>query len=390
MKIGIIGGGYSSVLLALLIKQKNKNNDVLIFEKNDQIAKKTKATGNGKCNINTIDDNPNKFNNPLIVEKLIKKYPLNIQIKTLNDLGIPTKILNKEGLYPISESANNVVEILKQQLFLNKVIVHLETGVLDYKINDKNVTILTNKGVYAVDKLIIAVGGKSSPNLGSDGNFIDVIKQHGYKFYDFKAGLCPIKVKENIKSLFGQRMKANVRLLVDEKCVYQEEGEVNFKKDGLSGIVMMDIASIIARNNYKKDVSFHLSLLPSVDLQELTDINKVVDNPLLCYVGQPIADYIYKINNIKPKINLTNNDIVKLCSSLNDLKFTFDSLYDFKDSQVSIGGVSLDEVDDQFISKHEKNVFFAGEILNIDGLCGGYNMKWCLLTCLAINDAINN
>lgn len=388
MKIGIVGGGYSAILEALFIKQKHEDYDVLIFEKNDCLGKKIKATGNGKCNINTYDDNDEAFNHKDIIKKHFSAYTVEKQIEALNSLGIYLKTLNGYGLYPISESANNVVEILKQQLFFHNVIIHLETHVIDYKLQDNQISLLTNKGVYLLDKLIIATGGTSSFNLGSDGNFVETIKKHGYQFKDFQPGLCPIVVKENVKSLFGQRIKANVKLIKDNQIVYQESGEVNFKKDGLSGIVIMNLASVIARSNNRQ---YKIVISPSNELkkQEFVFLNKTLPNPLISYANKEIADYVFKLCNITPKCNLKEHEVNKIIKTYNNLTFSFAKLYDFKDSQVSIGGVMINDLDlSNMSSRIEKNVYFIGETVDIDGLCGGYNMKWCLLSALKLKDNI--
>lgn len=388
MKIGIVGGGYSAILAALFIKQMHKNYDVLIFEKNDCLGKKIKATGNGKCNINTYEENNEAFNQNNIIKEYFSNYTIKEQINALNSLGLYLKTLNGNGLYPISESANNVVEILKQQLFYNNVIIHLETHVIDYKLQDNQISLLTNKGIYLLDKLIIATGGNSSFNLGSDGNFVETIKKHGYQFKKFRPGLCPIVVKENVKSLFGQRIKANVQLIKNNEVVYQEAGEVNFKKDGLSGIVIMNIASVIARSE-QSQYKIIISPINKLIEEEFTFLNRTLPNPLLSYANKEIAEYVFKVCGIIPKCNLKEQEINKLVFTFNNLTFNFVKLYDFKDSQVSIGGVMLNNLDlSKMSSKIEKNVYFIGETVDIDGLCGGYNMKWCLLSALKLKDNI--
>ena len=245
-------------------------------------------------------------------------------------------------LYPYSESAETVAnKLLKRVQGLN-INIYLETEVIDY---DKS-QIITNKGNFAYDKLIISVGGKSS-NLGSDGSLWNTIKRHNYLLKEPSPSLCPIKTKENTKKIEGLRSKVLVSLYQKDLLIHKESGELLFKKDGLSGMVIFNTTHYINRLKDKNNITLHINFAPNQ--------NGEIDS----LVHPKLANYL-----------LDNH-----CDIHNTI-FTFKGFYDYQFSQVTSGGLLVSELDNNLQSKKENNVFFIGEVVNIDAICGGYNMMW--------------
>ena len=197
--------------------------------------------------------------------------------------------------------------------------------------------------------------------------------KHSYDIKPLNPSLCPVKVKENIKDLFGARNHALISLMNKEKVLYQEDGEIMFKKDALSGIAMMNISSYICHHpdNYQIKIDF----LNNMDF--IINENASCLDTLCGYVSKPIAEYILKIAKINFR-DLTKLHQKELQHYLANLTFTYDCLYDFSSAQVTSGGISLKEIDDNFMSKKEKDIYFIGEMLDIDGLCGGYNLRFAI------------
>ncbi len=384
MKIAFIGGGYSSCISSILLKRKYPNYDIYIFEYNNILLKKLSATGNGRCNINNISDDINNFNNDN-VKYLLNKYPLNIQIKTLNNLNIYLTELNNGCLYPISLSSDNVCKLLIQQIKSLNINVTYNCFIKDYYVdNNKIIIIDQNNNKYSFDKVVFSNGSIASPKLGCDKSLLDIFKSHNYDVNPFISGLCPIKVKENVKSLFGVRFKCDVSVYNNDKLEFKEYGEVIFKRDGLSGIVIFN-STVKTFQNLNNKYKICLDIVKNdLDIDKLYEayINHI--DPLYSLIPSKLIDYIYKRLNID--INNINKDKIKLIiDTLHNLTFTFDKRYQFEESQICLGGIDINNVDiNTMESKIENNIYFIGEILNIKGVSGGFNLKFALLTSLAL------
>ena len=368
MKVIVIGAGASGVVAAINYKRNHKSDDVLIIEHLDKPLKKLLASGNGKCNLGNSNIDFNLYNNPELAKSIIKDYnykeffsSISIETKTMGDLA-----------YPVSESAVSVKDALLNAAKELGITVSLEENLIDYKKNDQ-IKVITNKGEYLADKLYIAGGLKSSPKLGSDGSVLDILAKHNYKLSTPQPGLSPLFTKEKTRTIDGIRVKAKVCLFEDGKKVHEEHGEVLFKEHGLSGIVIFNTMSLIARN-MQKNHEISLDLLPDFSEDYLKKYRKThkFSELLLAFLNPKISAYLQDRFNGEEAI----------FASLKNLKFTFDKSYGFDFSQVSVGGVLTSEVDENLMSKREKNVFIIGELLNIDGPCGGYNLTWAFASAI--------
>ena len=360
MKIGIIGGGASGAYLAIRIKELNPSFSVTIIEKNDKLLKKVAVTGNGRCNYANIGSLENKYNNAFANQIINNLKPQEL-IANFERYGIhPTYLDNL--VFPVSLSAQTVVLLLNKKLEELGVSIYLEEKVLEYENKKEQYLVKTDKQIHVFDKIVFASGGKAYSQLGTDGALFDVLRKHQYQIEALSPSLCPIKVKENTKMISGQRVKCLVSLVYKNKVQYQEEGEVLFKDDGLSGIVMLNMSQKINELTDKKSVKIVLDLAPK---------HKVKPNQYLEFVHPKVATYLNE-NNL----------------NINALSYTFKNFYDFNVAEVSHGGVSLDEVTNNLQSKKENLVFFAGEVLDIDGMCGGFNLMFAFASAETVAKAM--
>ena len=341
-KIAVLGGGISGIFFAIRVKQYHPDYLVSVFEHNDKLLKKIYATGNGKCNFANTGDLRNKYKNEHCVLPIINEFDSRRIIDFFYSIGVVSKNVD-ELIYPYSESADTVVRKLLEQVEKLKIDVHLQEKVIDYSSKE----VITDKGHYSYDELIISTGGCSSSKLGSDGSLFSVLKKHGYELIEAHPSLCPIKVKENTKMVEGLRSKVAAFLYQNNKLIHQERGEILFKKDGLSGIVIFNLAHYINELSNKNNITIH------IDFAE--GRNEAYDSLL----HKDLAKYL--INN-------------KL--DIHDTVFTFKDLYDFEFSQVTSGGVSFRNLNEDLSSKVEKNIHFIGEVIDTDAVCGGYNLMW--------------
>ena len=365
MRVIVVGAGASGVLFALAYKRSHHKDEVILLEHKEEPLKKILATGNGKCNLGNTGPIKGIYNSSF-AEEVIRNNDIKTQLAFLDSLNIKTKDVN--GLiYPISESAVTVRNALLKALEKANIKVYCSEEVNEYSVNDNSIDVYTNTNHFVADKLIISTGGNSSPSLGSDGSMFNILKDHGYIINPVNPGLCPIYVNENVKALDGVRVKANVTLLKNNKVIHKESGEVLFKDKGLSGIVIFNISRLIARESEAK-YDIKIDFLPNVDDEDLgifLSFNSSEDL-LNAYLHPKLATYLLK----------ENKSGFDLISTIKRHHFSYKKSYGFEFSQISVGGLSLKEIKENFESKREHNVFFIGEVLDVDGPCGGYNLMW--------------
>lgn len=368
MKILIVGAGASGCVAAINYKRNHPKDDVLVIEQMETPLKKILATGNGRCNLGNLNLDINRYSNPAFVRKVLANY----NYETLFDsLSVKTKAID-ELVYPYSESAVTVRNALLNEIEKLNIKINVEEKLIDHKLGS-NIEVITNKSKYFVDKLFLATALCSAPNLGSDGSILKILKSHNYKINKPLPGLCPIKTKEDTKLLDGVRVKCEVSLYQNNKKIHQEKGEVLFKKNGLSGIVIFNTSSLIARS-HENDFKICLDLLPNFTLDEIKNYCKshTFNGFLQGFFNPKLSKYLSA--RFKDE-----NSLILACKNL---EFTFKDFYDFEFSQVSVGGVDINEVNDSLESRKEKGVFILGELLDIDGPCGGYNLTFAFASAL--------
>ena len=375
MNIGIIGASAAGLYAAILLARKRPDFHIVLIEKNDKPGKKLLATGNGHCNLFNTAFSGKQFNHPEVVESLLERFPASSLLDDLHKLGIAT--FEKDGLvYPLSYSAASYVRYLVGLAEKLGVEFRLSERVLD----TEGSHVKTDKGAYAFDHLIYAFGGCSQANLGSDGSLFPILKKKGYHIVEPEPSLCPLVSPDVPKSLFGVRHKCVLKLTKDNKCIYEENGEVLFKKDGLSGIAVMNASSY-----YEKGCVAELDLFPEYTAKSLQEILAASyrENPadfMGVLLEKPLAEFVLQKCKIHRKNRLNDTDIAAICAYLKNMRFRIEGKYDFASSQVTRGGIDLADVDSNLASKLERGVSFAGECLDIDGLCGGFNLGWALLS----------
>ena len=353
-RIIIIGGGISGVFAGIRIKESHPDYKVDIFEHNDKLLKKIYATGNGKCNFANTGSLISKYNNEKFVLPIINEFNAKEIISYFNYLKVKSKSIG-DLVYPYSESAETVANKLLEKIKELGIEVHLSVKVIDYKNNQ----LQTDRGTFSYDALIIAIGGKSSPKLGSTGDFWPVLIKHGYEFKKENPSLCPIKTKENTKMVEGLRHKVHASLYQGSKLIHEEDGELLCKKDGLSGMVIFNMTHYINLLDNKKDITIHI------------DFAKGEEGDYTSLVSPKLAKYL-----LDNRLDIHNTI------------FTFKDFYDYENSQVTSGGISLKNINDDLSSKLEKDIYFIGEIVDVDASCGGYNMMWAFASAEKVNQSI--
>ena len=382
MKVAIVGASASGIYLALSLLSRHPSWKVILFDQEAKFGKKIAATGNGRCNILHDCPSPARYGDPEWFASLIQRIPFESLKSTLEEWGIP---LRKEGelYYPLSNSAPSLVRYLGQSLKSLGAILSLSTKVLDYRPSQDSVTLVTDQGSERFDYVVFASGGASGKNLGSDGSLFSAFARHGYSVAPLRPGLSPIKTGKAYPSLSGQRVDAKV-ISHTVSASFEESGQVLFKKDGLSGIVIFNLESFLVRKKAEKSTLVTLDLFPSRSEEELASaLERDARRPhfLSAYFPEPLADLFMA--------DLRAGGCKGLAHKLKHWDFSFEEPYGFEDSQVTIGGVSRLDVDASLASRKEPRVSFVGECLDMDADCGGYNLTWCLLSALIAAEGIH-
>ncbi|MCQ2753323.1 MAG: NAD(P)/FAD-dependent oxidoreductase [Bacilli bacterium] len=354
MKIVIVGGGAAGLLAALALKEKHPRDMVTVVDKNPKLGKKLRATGNGKANILNLGNLKGRYQHEIVAQNLFHDITREKLLKFFHTHHIAT-MHDGDYVYPYSESANAFTDTLIKEGKALGVIYQSETKAIDYKNN----VLITDKGKISFDRLIIASGLASQPQLGADASFVLNLAKHGYHIVSLRPGLTPIKTIEKTKSVSGIRRKVHVTLLDHHQVHLDEDGELLFKNDGLSGIVIYHVSSQVTRFALKA---------PEVVIDFLPHERFV--GSLTDYFSPALASYLKPYKNPK------------------HVTFHVKDIANYHDSVATIGGVSLKDVDQNFKSKIESNVYIIGEALDQDGLCGGFNLMWAFATALKVSAII--
>ena len=391
MKIVIVGGGAAGLMAAINIK--NKDNDVIILEKNDEVGKKILVTGNGRCNLWNEDMNISKYNSSN-KEILSKIFTQDIFTNTFNKLNNLFEFKIKNGYYyPYSNKAITVRDILVNEC--NRLGVEIRTN---YSVNtiDKKDTFIINNEIEC-DKLIISTGGKSMPITGSDGSIYNELVKLGHTLIEPLPSLVPLYANEPYLNKWnGIRCDAKVTSIIDGTPCRSEQGEIQLTDNGLSGICIFNISSeIVAAINDNKNVSVEINFI-NIDNPIEYITNKYADltlnDVLLRYFDKKLIKIIIDKCDINPEAyikSLTSKELSRLEKYLTKFNINITGYGDFNKSQVTQGGVSLEDINpDTLESNKVKDLYLIGEVLDIDGDCGGYNLGFAWMSAIKVGDSI--
>ena len=363
----IIGCGASGTMCALA----SNNKSIAIIDSAIKPAKKILVTGNGRCNLTNVNLNSNKYNQN--IDKYLEKFSVKDTLNFFNSIGLEYYYDEEGRVYPISNSAKSVVDVLVNQL-KQKAEIFCENTVSSIEKVGKSFVVKTNKDIFSCNKLVIATGG----------SFANEIAKLGIKSKEFVPSLVSLKSKTITEDLNGIRL-SNVKVTAKNQNgkTKSDKGEILFKTNGISGIVIFNISTIFARDNLFKG-GLTIDLLPEIDdklLAEKLKNRKTISQKMSGYfVGMfqpPVANLILKIAKIDTNLdckNLSNTQIDSIVKVIKNLQFTIDGCFD--NNQVFSGGIELKNLTENMMSKQIENLYIVGEICDVDGECGGYNLQW--------------
>ncbi len=366
MKTLIVGGGMAGLTYGILAAQKDS---VTICERNSRVGKKLSTTGNGRCNLGNMDVSPNQYNQSEIVRAVLDCVSVEKYVDFLHSCGIYVFSDATGRLYPLSESAANVVDCLRCEFSRRGGTFLCDCEVTAVLRQKKGYVVTFGNKHEFFDKVVLACG--SSSGLSNGASLRNLVKES--YLTPLVPSLVAVKTTQKTKVLAGLRAKAKVDLIEDGVVVASESGEVQFRDFGLSGICVFNLSAHIARSrvlNRKHKYSFSVDLVPQLTLKELTEIlqqRQLWQQETVFYgiLHNKIAQYVLGRASVATA--------TELARTAKQLVFDFDDLMDFSVSQVTSGGV-----DEKFVDKRRLTLpdgtIVLGEMLNVDGVCGGYNL----------------
>lgn len=390
-QLAVIGGGASGLCAAIAAKRKNPNTDIIILEALPRVGKKILATGNGRCNLTNLHASVSDYNTDFVSD-VFQKFPPQKVIGFFNSIGLLTTADGEGRVYPLSNTAASVLDCLRFEAENKGVEMRCDFHA-DTIINKDNAFIINNE--IRARNVILASGGKASPSQGSDGSGYALLKQLGHSVMPLYAGLVQLTVSENVKALKGVRVKANAELYCDGKRVNASKGEVLFTDYGLSGIAIMDLSRKVRNGKY----TCVLDILPTLKENEIKSFifnrkkeNSAlsVENVLCGILPKKAGQYILKACSIKadtPVGRLSDAQIKQITEKIKNLAFTVTGNNGFANAQITVGGAKVNEFDSRTLeSKIVKGLYCVGELLDVDSVCGGYNLQWAWASGLAAGE----
>lgn len=392
--IAVIGGGASGMMAAITAARTGKK--VVLIEHKDQLGKKILATGNGKCNFTNSEMTPEAFRgDPNLFHSIYKQFDRDDTLSFFHEIGVLPKC-RKGYYYPASEQALSIQKALEMEL--TNLGVTIMTGCVPDRIQKadslKSYLISGAELDIPAKKIIIATGLLASPNSGSDGSFIPVIKNLGHHFTPVVPALCGFEVSGyNPKSAAGVRFEGTVSLFIDHVPVASDRGEIQFTEFGISGIPVFQISRYASVALYeKKQVEAVIDLFPSLSIEELAlelknrfyrpsryrrNYMQIFNGLLNQKLTVCLCEYCGFIPEQKPKEEQYPDAIRVLKDAIKGFRITLTKPRSFEYAQIACGGVRSEEINPESLeSRLWPGIYFCGELLDVDGICGGYNLQW--------------
>ncbi|OXS27291.1 MAG: FAD-dependent oxidoreductase [Acetobacterium sp. MES1] len=400
-RIAVIGGGPGGMMAAVAAAEKGHQVD--LYDSNEKLGKKLYITGKGRCNLTNAVGIGDYFDsivhNHNFMYSALYSYT-NVDFMTfLEKNGVPLKIERGDRVFPVSDKSSDVISGFKTALKNNRCQIYLNTRIIDLLIvnNTVNGIVLENGETRSYDAVILATGGKSYPSTGSDGNFFKNLEKSGHQITPLSPGLVPINSKEDWpRDLQGLALKNVVLTLYKktpkgQKKVKSMLGEMLFTHFGISGPLVLSLSSYMVGNT--KDYSLELDLKPALSIDQmdariqrdfLKYQNKDFGNALGDLLPSKMIPVMVALSGIDPavKVNqITREQRQKLVACFKQLRIGIAGLRDFNEAIITVGGVNVKEVDPGTMeSKKIKNLYIAGEMLDVDALTGGYNIQIAVST----------
>lgn len=395
-RIVIIGGGASGLVAAIEAARTDCNAQIFILEQKENIGKKILATGNGRCNLTNrkMEEAFYRSENADFVAAVLGEFGYEDTLEFFESLGLLVKFRGNY-VYPRSDQASTVLELLRLELLRLGIQIYTGNQTLELSRTAKGFHIRTQKQTFRADKVILACGGKASPNLGSDGSGYGLAKSMGHTILPVVPALVQLKVHEfPFAKASGVRVDARVVALKDDVPLAEDVGEVQITAYGISGIPVFQISRYIALGLHKKQkMSVMIDFVPERTEEEFLSL---LIERISGKEDMAAGDFLIGVFHQKLIPRLLEQAKIRMTTRVGEITYRkwrhFSSLCKkmvlpiedtngFENAQVCAGGVCTEEVNPLSLeSRYVNGLYLVGELLDVDGICGGYNLQWAWST----------
>ncbi len=391
IRIAIIGAGASGMTAAVTAAKQGA--EVTLYEQNDRVGKKILATGNGKCNLSSLNFTMDQYycKDKEKLQKIFNAFSTWDTVSFFESMGLMVKSKN-EGLYPYSEQASSVLDVLRMELERNQVRVKTAAPIkkIAFHAESNEFEVEDETGSFACyDRLILACGSPASMK-GSDMSGYKLAEGFGHKINPVVPGLVQLKSDEGFcRALAGVRCTARITLVIDGHPEGEETGEVQFTEYGVSGIPVFQISRVAAYALKEgKDVKLLADFFPDQEekaflhlsaLRYESQKDKTLEEFLTGTLNKKLNMVLIKRNGLKPGMKAEDagfGKVKELLMQSRNFPVHISGVNSMENAQVCAGGVDFEEIDIQMQSVKIPGLYFAGEIVDVDGKCGGYNLQW--------------
>ncbi len=392
-KVIIVGGGAAGMVGA--ISARRMGADVLLLERNSRVGKKILATGNGRCNLTNMNAGAPFYNgkNPKFVYSVFSEFGVDKTLKFFEKLGIEYKVEEFGKVYPMSDQASSVLDVLLYELNHLGVEIVTDCLVTSVKKKGRNFFVETiEKKTYQSDKVIVTTGGNAMPLSGSDGNGYELLTALGHSVTEIFPALVQLMLEGKFfKSIDGVKFVGRAEILEEGKVIAEDTGDILFTNYGISGPPILQISRKAAEASvYHKNRELKIVILDKMDEEEIRRRlyrrfrfagEKTVEQSLIGLINKRLISVILKecgvVDLRKKASTLSDKEKRNICRILGDWRFELKGTKGWQSAQVTAGGVNTKEIhQDTMQSKLVEGLFLAGEVVDIDGQCGGFNLQW--------------
>ncbi|HHT49658.1 MAG TPA: NAD(P)/FAD-dependent oxidoreductase [Firmicutes bacterium] len=392
-RILVIGGGAAGMMAAIIACRRGAV--VTLIERNPRVGKKLLVTGNGRCNYTNTNLDYHCFQgeNPQFAAAAFRRFDSRETMAFFEELGVVPKLEEEGKVYPWSDQASSVLDLLLHELEAGGVKVMVNAFVRRVRKQGAKFQVeLADGSIVEGDRLILTPGGKAKPSTGSDGNGYDLARSFGHTITPLYPGLVQLKLAGSFfHQIQGVKLVGTVALLDGTVELSRERGDIIFGNYGLSGPPVFQLSSLVGRLlAVGKEPVLRLTIIDRMDRAALTALlnarfqqaaGKSLDFSLVGFINKRLIPVILKVAGFqdlkRPAVTLTPEEIGRIGRILTDWRFPVRGTKSWPSAQVTVGGVATDELNPETMeSKLVPGLFLAGEIIDLAGRCGGYNLQW--------------